>query len=80
MSFHASSEGRRYQMTPVRAHVGELSFHVQSCWRMSIAFAQCDVAERISISGDAIDRRIALEKASGFELFRAQQGHGWRLR
>ena len=33
-----------------------------------------------TISNDAIDRRIALEKASGFEIFRAQQGHGWRLR
>ena len=33
-----------------------------------------------TISGDTIDRRIALEKANGFEVFRAQQGHGWRLR
>jgi L-ascorbate metabolism protein UlaG (beta-lactamase superfamily) len=33
-----------------------------------------------TISGDTIDRRIALEKANGFEMFRAQQGHGWRLR
>jgi L-ascorbate metabolism protein UlaG (beta-lactamase superfamily) len=33
-----------------------------------------------TISSDAIDRRIALEKAGGFEIFRAQQGHGWRLR
>ena len=33
-----------------------------------------------TISGDTIDRRIALEKANGFEMFRAQQGQGWRLR
>ena len=33
-----------------------------------------------TISADAIDRRIALEKANGFEMFRAQEGYGWRLR
>jgi L-ascorbate metabolism protein UlaG (beta-lactamase superfamily) len=33
-----------------------------------------------TISSDAIDRRIALEKANGFEMFRAQQGYGWRVR
>ena len=33
-----------------------------------------------TVSSDAIDRRIALEKANGFEMFRAQQGHGWRFR
>lgn len=33
-----------------------------------------------TISSDAIDRRIALERADGFEMFRAQEGHGWRLR
>lgn len=33
-----------------------------------------------TISSDAIDRRIALEKANGFPMFRAQEGHGWRLR
>ena len=33
-----------------------------------------------TISSDVIDRRITLEKANGFEMFRAQQGQGWRLR
>ncbi len=33
-----------------------------------------------TISSDAIDQRIALEKADGFEMFRAQEGHNWRFR
>jgi L-ascorbate metabolism protein UlaG (beta-lactamase superfamily) len=33
-----------------------------------------------TISADVIDQRIALEKANGFVMIRAQQGYGWRLR
>ncbi|WP_213762126.1 MBL fold metallo-hydrolase [Caballeronia sp. dw_19] len=33
-----------------------------------------------TISADVVDQRIATEKAKGFEMFRAQEGYGWRLR
>jgi hypothetical protein len=33
-----------------------------------------------TISADVIDRRIALANADGFGMFRAEQGHCWRLR
>jgi hypothetical protein len=33
-----------------------------------------------TILAEVIDQRVAHEKASGFEMFRAQEGRCWRLR